>query len=303
MRRLKRSAERAAAAAASHSFPLPTTVRFNASKRIPSWNVIARENSTGSLEEDLLTEAASSLHQGTGGSTGQATRNPRTHRYIHDGSDSESECADLNSWTRSGGPLMRTTSADQFVDFVQNLEIDTRMNRGTMGHLSNTGIQPATRDQMYHGLRVTTPDRMSSDTEYDQYGSRTPTPVGSSSSMMVAEGDLLQPERIQNGIVFNIVRKEVLTPSGRNQESLSDLNSSMHESVVECVQLDCPEKEMDATSVSESGEDVREDICVIEDNSDRVLENPSGDDVRDKPDFPENPSGDDVCDKHVTGGE
>ncbi|GMP97610.1 hypothetical protein CsSME_00045790 [Camellia sinensis var. sinensis] len=47
MRRLKRSAERAAAS--SHG--LSSSVRFNASKRIPSWNCIARENSTGSLEE------------------------------------------------------------------------------------------------------------------------------------------------------------------------------------------------------------------------------------------------------------
>ncbi|KAG6414146.1 hypothetical protein SASPL_126864 [Salvia splendens] len=287
MRRLKRSAERAAAAASSHSMPLPTTVRFNASKRIPSWNVIARENSTGSLEEDLLAEAASSLHQGAGSSAGQASRNLRSYRYMQDGSDSESETADLNSWTRSGGPLMRTTSADQFVDFVQNLEIDTRMNRGAMGHLSSAGIQLAVRDQVHHSLRVTTPDRTSSDTEYDQSGSRTPTPVGSS-SIMVAEGDLLQPERIQNGIVFNVVRKEVLTPSSRSIESPSEQNSSTHESVAECVQLDCPEKEMDATSISESGDDVREDICVAGDASDCV---------------PENPSGDDICDKHVTGGE
>lgn len=301
MRRLKRSAERAAAAASSHSLPLPTTVRFNASKRIPSWNVIARENSTGSLEEDLLAEAASSLHQGASGSTGQAARNLRTHRYIHDGSDSESESADLNSWTRSGGPLMRTTSADQFVDFVQNLEIDTRMNRGTMGHLSSAGIQPATREQMHHGLRVTTPDRTSSDTEYDQFGSRTPTPVGSSSSIMVAEGDLLQPERFQNGIVFNVVRKEVLTPSARSQESPSEHNSSTHESVAECVQLDCSEKEMDTTSISESGDDVREDICVVGDNPDRMPENRFGD--LENSSLLENPSGEDICDKHVTGGE
>ncbi|KAL6555359.1 mitogen-activated protein kinase tyrosine protein phosphatase sdp1 [Orobanche gracilis] len=86
MRRLKRSAERAAAASSS-SHGLSTTVRFNASKRIPSWNVIARENSTGSLEEDLLADV-----QG---------RNWQTYRYPH-----ESETADLNSWTRSGGPYL-----------------------------------------------------------------------------------------------------------------------------------------------------------------------------------------------------
>ncbi|KAI3471730.1 hypothetical protein Pfo_028380 [Paulownia fortunei] len=169
MRRLKRSAERAAAA--SHG--LASTVRFNASKRIPSWNVIARENSTGSLEDDLLADVASSLHQGAGGSTGQIVRNWRTHRYTHDGSDSESESVDLNSWTRSGGPLMRTTSSDKFVDFVQNLEVDSRMNKGMMGHSNNLVIQTAGRDQIHQGSRVATPDR-TSDTEYDQrdFGNR-----------------------------------------------------------------------------------------------------------------------------------
>ncbi|KAK6124741.1 hypothetical protein DH2020_041517 [Rehmannia glutinosa] len=236
MRRLKRSAQRAAAA--SHG--LATTVRFNASKRIPSWNVIARENSTGSLEEDLLADVSSSLHQGVSGSTG---RNWRTHRYALDGSDSESETADLNSWTRSGGPLMRTTSADKFVDFVQNLEVDSRMNRGMMGQMGG-------RDQIHQGLRVATPDR-TSDTEYEQrdFGNRA---SGSSSSIMVAEGDLLQPERIHNGIVFNVVRKEVLTPRSHDSEQ----NGSPHDSVAECVQLDSLEKEMGSSSASESGDDV-----------------------------------------------
>ncbi|KAL6530521.1 mitogen-activated protein kinase tyrosine protein phosphatase sdp1 [Orobanche minor] len=201
MRRLKRSAERAAAAS-SHG--LPTTVRFNASKRIPSWNVIARENSTGSLEEDLLAEV-----QG---------RNWRAHRYPHDGSDSESETADLNSWTRSGGPLMRTTSADKFVDFVQNL--------GVTGQSINATSQ----------------------TEYEHNRAS-----GSNSSIMVAEGDLLQPERIHNGILFNVVRKEMVTPSSASRSrDNSEHNSDL---VAECVQIDCQEREMDASSGSESGDD------------------------------------------------
>ncbi|CBI30074.3 unnamed protein product, partial [Vitis vinifera] len=109
MRRLKRSADRAAAS--SHG--LANTVRFNASRRIPSWNCIARENSTGSLEEDLFIDVASSFHQGVSG-------------------DSEPESVDLNSWTRSGGPLMRTTSANKFIDFVQNLDLDAELNRSGM---------------------------------------------------------------------------------------------------------------------------------------------------------------------------
>lgn len=64
---------------------------------------------------------------------------------------------------------------------------------------------------------------------------------------MVGKGDLLQPERIHNGIVFNVVKKEDLTPSNRSHDS-----DSVAE---ECVQLDCPEKETDASSTSEDGDD------------------------------------------------
>lgn len=255
MRRLKRSAERAAAASSS-SHGLATTVRFNASKRIPSWNILARENSTGSLEEDLLADVASSLHQGVGGPT---ARNWRTHRHTHDGSDSESESVDHNSWTRSGGPLMRTTSADKFIDFVQNLEIDTRMNKTGMGTLNNIPIQMAGR---------ATPDRTSSsDTENEQRDFGVRTPVGNS-SITVGEGDLLQPERIQNGIVFNVVRKEGLTPSNRSHDS--EHNSSAYDSVAECVQIDCPDKEMDAFSVSENGDDNTEDSGIARSDDDDV---------------------------------
>ncbi|KAL3534528.1 hypothetical protein ACH5RR_002989 [Cinchona calisaya] len=151
MRRLKRSAERAAAAA-SHGL-VSTVMRSNASKRIPSWNCIARENSTGSLEEDLLADVASSLHHGGSGSTGPTGRNWQTCRNTHDGSDGESGSVDLNSWTRSGGPLMRTTSADKFVDFVQNLDIDSRLNRGVAVQPSNTVIQMIGRDELHPGLK------------------------------------------------------------------------------------------------------------------------------------------------------
>ncbi|KAK4432093.1 Triacylglycerol lipase SDP1 [Sesamum alatum] len=251
MRRLKRSAERAAAA--SHS--PASTLRFNASKRIPSWNIIARENSTGSLEEDLL--ADSPRHQGVGGSMGHNGRTWRMHRYTHDGSDSESESVDLNSWTRSGGPLMRTTSADKFVDFVQNLDADPRTNKGTTSHTNNGLIQAAGRDQ---GLSVAIPDR-TSDTEFDptDFSNRVRT---TNSSILVAEGDLLQTERIHNGIVLNVVRKEVLTPSNRSHDS--ENVDSPHDSTPECVQLDSPENEIDTSSVSEDRDHVREDVYIDE---------------------------------------
>lgn len=253
MRRLKRSAERAAAA--SHG--LASTVRFNASKRIPSWNCITRENSTGSLEEDLLADVASSFHHGGSGSAGPTGRNWRTYRNTHDGSDSESESADLNSWTRSGGPLMRTTSADKFIDFVQNLDTDSRLTRGMVVQPGSTVNQMGGRDGLHQVSRTTTPDR-NSETEVDQreFGSRVPI---TGSSIMVTEGDLLQPERIHNGIVFNVVKKEDLTPTNRSHESsISSPRDSMQDPLPECMQLESPEMELDTISLSESdGDNVR----------------------------------------------
>lgn len=245
MRRLKRSAERAAAS--SHG--LASTVKFSASRRIPSWNCIARENSTGSLEDDLLAEVASSYHQGIGATAGGPSgRNMRSHRNIHDGSDSESESADLNSWTRSGGPLMRTTSANKFIDFVQNLDLDTELNKGFV-HPSSIMIQMVGRDSCNPSPRVTTPDRNSETSDFDQRDFFIRAPV-SGSSIVMTEGDLLQPERIHNGIMFNVVRKEELTHSNRSDD-LESYNSG----VAECMQLDCPEKEMDASSASEYDDD------------------------------------------------
>ncbi|XP_076884605.1 triacylglycerol lipase SDP1-like [Bidens hawaiensis] len=226
MRRLKRSAERAAAASHSAS----NAVQFNPSKRIPSWNSMARENSTGSLED-----LADSVHHGG--------RNWRQHR-AHDGSDYEPESAEVSSWTRSGGPLMRTTSADQFVDFIQNLGTDSKMNNAV---------------RVFQNLRVIPPER-NLNPEADQ---RDVTPnnrlhtSGSSGSITVGAGDLLQPQRVQNGIVFNVVRKGDLTPSNRSP----DLgNGSPSDSVAECVQLDSPGNDMDASSNSECEDDNHGDI-------------------------------------------
>ncbi|ESW17547.1 hypothetical protein PHAVU_007G248300 [Phaseolus vulgaris] len=235
MRRLKRSAERAAAAA-SHG--LPTIGKFSGPRRIPSWNVIARENSTGSLE-DLHADAASSLHQGLNSPSGATGKNWKSHRSIHEASDSESESADLNSWTRSGGPLMRTTSADMFIDFVENLEVDTELNNVT---------QTSPHDFQHHSSRNTTPDKCSESTDQKENGNRV---VMNGSNIMVSEGDLLQPGMIHNGIVFNVVKKEDLTPSNRNHDY-----NSCNNAVVECVQIDFPEKEMDASSsTSENGDE------------------------------------------------
>ncbi|XP_041028641.1 triacylglycerol lipase SDP1-like [Juglans microcarpa x Juglans regia] len=247
MRKLKRSAERAAAS--SHG--LAGTAKFNASKRIPSWNCIARENSTGSLEEDLLADVSASFLQGVGGSTGggPSSKNLRAHRNMHDGSDSESDSVDLNSWTRSGGPLMRTTSAEMFIHFVQNLDIDAERNRGLIANRNSAALQIAGNNQYYHSSRVTTPDRSPKSTEFDQRDLFNRV-SSNSSSLTVAEGDLLQPETTHDGIVFNIVKKEDLTVSTRSYDA-----ESYNSDVPECVQLDCLEKEIDASSASEYGDD------------------------------------------------
>ncbi|XP_059298140.1 triacylglycerol lipase SDP1-like [Lycium ferocissimum] len=241
MRRLKRSADRAAAT--SHGLS-SSTVRLNASRRIPSWNCIARENSTGSLEEDFARNWLSN------------NRNTHDHHV----SDSESESADYNSWTRSGGPLMRTTSADKFIDYVHNLENNAsqRLNRGLSIDLNNVVVPQMVigREPLSPSPRVTTPDRRS-DTEFDQRDIK----------IIVAEGDLLQTERTNNGIVFNVVRRGDLTPSNRSLDS--ENNSSLHDPMAECVQLESPEKDMDIISVSEDGENDQR----LEDAVEEVTEN------------------------------
>ncbi|TQD89365.1 hypothetical protein C1H46_025086 [Malus baccata] len=225
MRRLKRSAERAAA---SSSHGLASTYKFSASRRIPSWNCIARENSSGSLEEDLAGDGKSL----------------QTHRNIHDGSDSESERVDFNSWTRSGGPLMRTTSANKLIDFVQDLDIDAELNRSVLTNPNSMSLQMGGNKHYYQSPRGTTPERSP---ESVKFGKREFGSVVSinGSSITVTEGDLLQPERVHNGIVFNVVKKETL--SSRSSHDLENYESE----VAECMQLDSPEKDMDARSASE----------------------------------------------------
>ncbi|KAL9239992.1 hypothetical protein vseg_014259 [Gypsophila vaccaria] len=224
MRRLKRSAQRAAAAP-----NLSSTVRFNASKRIPSWNCIARENSTGSLEDEVLADVPAFQQViSTSTAAGSSSWHHRTGgRNAQELSDSETESTDLHTWTRSGGPLMRTMSADIFVDFVQNL--DSR-------------------------------DRNSENGLNDQRDSVVSRSGVSSSSITVSEGDYLQPERIGNGIVFNIVKKENFsTVSGRNNDS-----ESLPSPAPECMQLECPERDMDASSESEH-DDVENHVSEVDD--------------------------------------
>lgn len=213
MRRLKRSAERAAA---SHG--LVNTSRFNASRRIPSWNCIARENSSGSLEEDGLADAAASTQQGPIIVGGTSSRNRVSQRIFPNGSDSESESIDLNSWTRCGGPLMRTSSANKFIAFLHSLDTE---NDNTSVAMQMTG---------YSDSRVSTSEQSSDNTDSDQN-------APASTSIVVSEGDLLQPERIRNGIMFNVVKKETVIRTPRSSDSEQQQSSSM-EVDVENLQLD-----------------------------------------------------------------
>ncbi|KAE8684762.1 Triacylglycerol lipase SDP1L [Hibiscus syriacus] len=261
MRRLKRSADRAAATSASSHGPI-NTARFSASKRIPSWNCIARENSTGSLE-DLL----ESLHHGVGSSSGMPPpgRSLRAHRIACDGSDSESDGVNVHSWTRSGGPLMRTTSANLLIDFFQNLDAEAEANKGLMAHPSSPGFQLDGGDSFSHSPRMMTTDR-GSEHEFGQrdFGNRPPI---NGSSIMVSEGDLLQPERLLNGLMLNIVKKEDLESSSR---SLGSENCSTE--VPECLQLDCPEK--DDSSLSDCGDYDANAANILYQTA--ATENPSG---------------------------
>ncbi|MQM08547.1 hypothetical protein Taro_041403 [Colocasia esculenta] len=257
MRRLKRSAERAAA-----SYGLTGTSRFSASRRIPSWNCIARENSCGSLEEDVLADAAAAYHQ-KNGHAGVSSHNICTHQGVHDGSDGESENADLHSWTISGGPLMRTSSAHKFMSFVQNLGMDSECMSWSKeddieGHAALStivSIQGAGREPYCSSSRVATPDRNSENTNTESHESSCRVSTAASTSLLVSEGDLLQPERIENGFLFNVVRKEGLTlvkrDGGRNSDSD---NKPTAEEVVECMQIE----NFNASLSSDSDEDIEE---------------------------------------------
>ncbi|RAL48654.1 hypothetical protein DM860_000974 [Cuscuta australis] len=237
MRRLRRSAERAASAASfSHGLAASsnTVMRFNnGSRRIPSWNCIARENSTGSLEEYLPPPPPPPA---ANGGPSEVLHQWTPHHNVHEVvSDSESE-TDLNSWTRAGGPLMRTTSADKFVEFVQNLDTvgGIHVNQAVMT------IEPPTN--------VPTLQTCSR-------GGGTLSPSSKGVTLVVAEGDLLQAERLHNGIMFNVVKKEDLTipSSSSNGSSVVHNNDSVADE--ECVQLDSLVKEMDAASSASSEED------------------------------------------------
>uniref|UniRef100_J3L4B7 PNPLA domain-containing protein n=3 Tax=Mesangiospermae TaxID=1437183 RepID=J3L4B7_ORYBR len=239
MRRLKRSVERAAA-----SQGYGPTIRLCPSRRIPSWNLIARENSSGSLEDEFIV-SPSTNHHADGGIAGPSNKNHHVQQNVHDNSDSESESIDLNSWTRSGGPLMRTASANKFVSFVQNLEIDTDFRTISSREDRTDVVTPNTnflvsqaigRESVESSAMPITPDRSLGNSGYDPLDSNVPrSPLGGSTSIMVSEGDLLQPEKIENGILFNVVRRDTILTSTGGVE----LQRSLQEPDVETIQSEC----------------------------------------------------------------
>ncbi|RXH92880.1 hypothetical protein DVH24_011904 [Malus domestica] len=91
-------------------------------------------------------------------------------------------------------------------------------------------LQMGGNKHYYQSPRGTTPE---SSPESREFGSVVSI---NGSSITVTEGDLLQPEGVHNGIVFNVVKKETL--SSRSRHDLENYESE----VAECVQLDSPEK-------------------------------------------------------------
>ncbi|CAM6099233.1 unnamed protein product [Calypogeia fissa] len=87
--------------------------RQNTTKRIPSWNCLAHVGSWGSLDDEGLSDQMQA-----GGPWG----GPSVHKLKPanlDGSDSDSGTENFESsnlsWTRVGGPLMKSASAQKFV--------------------------------------------------------------------------------------------------------------------------------------------------------------------------------------------
>lgn len=210
-RRLKRSMERTAAASQGHS----NYVRPKTPRRIPSWSRISRENSSESLSEEISAVAASSMQQGAALVVGAppTTLSQHVRRSSHDGSESESETIDLNSWTRSGGPLMRTASADRFISFIHNIEIDTELSRpcavegDAAGILSESTFPNGSRPN--NSSSVSMPGRCTENSGTESCNTVN-TRASTLTSMAVREGDLLPPESTTDGVLLNIVKRDAL---------------------------------------------------------------------------------------------
>ncbi|VAI23927.1 unnamed protein product [Triticum turgidum subsp. durum] len=275
-RRLIRSIERAAASSQGYT----DNVRVKTPRRVPSWSCISRENSSGSLSEDHFAAAISSNHQGTIRVDGAPSTSHHVRQMSHDGSESESETIDLNSWTRSGGPLMRTSSADQFINFIQNLEIESEFDGVHTIEGGNAGIFTGPtfpRDPYPTNIsRATTPDGPDRCTEV----SETESCNNSNTSIAVSEGDLLQPGRATNGILLNFVRREDLI--ARHNGDADVAKSSLPEAYVDRTHSESGDAISAASNSSEDNKDVADLDNPLVSHSDFVTPpQPSVDDNKD----------------------
>jgi len=232
-RRLKRSIERTAAASQGHS----NYVRFKTPRRVPSWSCISRENSSESLSEEISAVATSSTQQGAVLAVGTPHISHHDRHTSYDGSESESETIDLNSWTRSGGPLMRTASADKFISFIHNLEIDTEFSRPCTVEGDTTGILSEStfpNDPCpNNSYRVATPDRCTevSETKSCHTVNTRASQASTPTNIAVSEGELLQPDNTTNSILLKIVKGDALHAHHNNATELAE--SSLAEAYVE----------------------------------------------------------------------
>ncbi|KAI4985895.1 hypothetical protein ZWY2020_018525 [Hordeum vulgare] len=246
-RRLRRSIGRAAASSQGYT----DNVRPKTPRRVPSWSCISRENSSGSLSEDHFAAAISSSHQGTIRVDAAPSTSHHVRKSSVDGSESESETIDLNSWTRSGGPLMRTSSADQFINFIQNLEIESEFDRFRTIEGDSTGIFTGPifpRDPYPTNIsRAATPDGPDACTEVSETES-------CNTGIAVSEGDLLQPGRTTNGIQLNFVRREALF--ARHNGDADAAGSSLPEAYVDRTHSESGDAVSAASDSSEDNKDV-----------------------------------------------
>uniref|UniRef100_A0A1D1ZGQ5 Triacylglycerol lipase SDP1 n=1 Tax=Anthurium amnicola TaxID=1678845 RepID=A0A1D1ZGQ5_9ARAE len=187
MRRLKSRTERATASAAT----TPTAPsRPSIHRRIPSWNFVAGENKPNFLEDDILADSGRR-------EVAAAPPSPNVcytpHCRAEEGAaakaaEQQADDPVLNSWTRSGGPVMRSTSSKRFAELLQGLDI--------------AAVKASQRASFLEEL-----------------GDRRGIPL-TPNSFVLAEGDLLQPEKVGNGYVLNIVKKVdyILTPKAGDPE-------------------------------------------------------------------------------------
>ncbi|CAN6308785.1 unnamed protein product [Urochloa humidicola] len=252
-RRLKRSIERTSAASQGQS----NYVRLRTPRRVPSWSCISRENSSESLSEEISAVATSSTQQGAVIVVGTPNISHHVRRNSLDGSESESETIDLNSWTRSGGPLMRTASADKFISFIQNLESDTDFSRPCTVEGETAGILLESTfpndPRQNNSSRVATPDRCAevSETESCNTVNTRVSQAFTPTSIAVSEGDLLQPESTTNGILLNIVKRDAVHAYHDNVTELAE--SSFAEAYVEpCDAISGPDSAEDNKDAADS---------------------------------------------------